>query len=595
MKTLEYLGQGRYHTVSSMPCQDNLITCKAGSGRRIFSVSDGCSSSKYSDVGSATVVSGIAEFFAEGQELSDSDELKGTLLKFLDSKLKEKANELAGGDISELFATLVFAVCDGEKLLTGHIGDGALLCFDEDGAFFVSDPENAGAANVTYFVGSSSAYRHFHLKLVDIGKENTLRNLILFSDGPQKAFAEIGRGSITQGVNGLIRAVREGSVSDCKALKEYLFDKVINSIYDVDDDWSLILFDALLPEAQEKFSGKAECMTLEYYEKYLIRNPDSAIFTVPRINELRARLSMEPISFPDTQQENTAPSSALEKEPAHYENEGEASLPCEEETEDTEEIEDSYDGSGAPLEFINRFNNVLKESERQAGLPQTPDNIIIRDIPKEETTEPFADNNSEKEEINEFLDDFMQSLNELIDAPRAEKPEARADRDEKNEVSTADTDIRSFIGEIDARANALQREMAERQAEQDKKTENKKNAPPIMVVEAGNATEKKKHPTDKPKKGDKAPNFTKSAPENSRRDSMIFTPGDKSSLFAPDENNIYDTAFDDYEEEDTGGLKKFFAKNLGKIKASFDRIKDYEGERFDEEEYEEEYFEEEED
>ncbi len=297
MRILNFLGQGRYHTLNDIPCQDSLIYRQTKNGRWVFAVSDGCSSSKFSHFGSKAVVKAVAGFFENYEgELSDS-ELKQELLGYMTESLRAKGRQLGTYDLSDLYATVVFAIAEKGKFLAGHIGDGALVCVTEGDRIFISDPENAGAANVTYFVGSESAGNHFHLSLIDAEGENQLRSLILFSDGPQKMFAEKGKGDITKGVSEIISKVRAEEINSCKSLKEYLFSQAITSIYDIDDDWSLIIIDNELSGAEDEEVRKPDHMTLSFYEKYLEQNPDAAAYIMPKINKFRAELDMEPLSI----------------------------------------------------------------------------------------------------------------------------------------------------------------------------------------------------------------------------------------------------------------------------------------------------------
>lgn len=480
MRILKYLGQGRYHTINNMPCQDNLFTCKTDDGRYIAAVSDGCSSSKFSDIGSKIAVSSVAEFFTiHCKEISDSDELKSDFLNYLHENLRKKAIQLAGGDMSELFATLIFAVADKGKLLVGHIGDGALLCFDEESEFFVSDPENAGASNVTYFVGSQSAYSHFHLTLIDIEKKNALRTLTLFSDGPQKKFAEIGNDSIPCGVSYMINEIREGRIPTNKALKEYLFDETITSIFDIDDDWSLIVIDTQLSDAEDEFSGAAECMTLVFYEKYLEVNPNSAPYIVPKINKLRKELFMELLPLPE---EGKKPEIAE----AVYDSDNQPDI-SETDLSETDEENASDRGSNKTIEFLAEFEQFFTKN---------------------------SDNKSE-----ENTSDKIQS----------------SDGSDKKE--TKKPDIFDCIEKIDANIRNAEKKSND---EQKKAKKGKKPAPPITVIEFASDTEKQNKPPKIYTASAEMP--TVSATEDTDLYSNnLFGSSDISQLFTPEADNKYDS------------------------------------------------------
>ncbi len=569
MRILNFLGQGRYHTEKEIPCQDSLLYRQTKNGRWVFAVSDGCSSSKFSHFGSKAVVKAVADFFENYEgELSDSN-LKQELLDYMVERLKAKGRQLRTYDLSDLYATVVFLVSEKGKFLAGHIGDGALVCFGEAERLFISDPENAGAANVTYFVGSESAGNHFHLSLIDAEGENQLRNLILFSDGPQKMFAEKGRGDITKGVTEIISKVRAEEINSYKSLKEYLFGQAVTSIYDIDDDWSLIVVDTELDEAEKEADFKADHMTLSFYEKYLEQNPDAAAYVIPKINKFRAELNLEPLAAPKNKELSFE--ALFEKLQSEYDSAGKKNS--------LESKDVSFENVNAPQKYVpsEKGKTSVKADEAQHKETEISGQDIEDDVFEKlwkqawsvqtavEEAGHFEPVTSEKEdektddEISGFLEDFIQALNTASEMKPSQSVSPAEAEEPCGKSETENVSFEERLEKIRANAHVAEAEDSEIKTAQS---------------QVKPKTEKQSVPDEKQSVGADAPSQEAEAKVKAADvkrqgfEKISVAPESIANFLAPDESNNYDSdAFFGQRENEkkAGRLKSFFKERFRRV------------------------------
>lgn len=305
MNILQYIGQGTVHFDNGTPCQDYAGSYVTANGRVILAVSDGCSSSLGAQAASACNVRAVIEFFSqEDRALSDGVDMKKELLSFINRKLLETAREMQYIDSAEFAATLIFAVLDKDVLLSGHIGDGNLLCFDENGELMhYSDAENGVSSRYTYFTNSNGALSHFRSELVprvDTENNRTMRNVVLYSDGPQKMFFENGNQDIVTGVGAMVERLHAGEITESADLRRYLHESFRRAMYLIGDDWSVIVLDTIQPESHDAMTVP-DVMKLHFLEMYLESAPDAAAYILPELEQTRERLSD---SLPDSAGEN---------------------------------------------------------------------------------------------------------------------------------------------------------------------------------------------------------------------------------------------------------------------------------------------------
>lgn len=75
-------------------------------------------------------------------------------------------------------STLLFVITDGRNYISGHIGDGAILCERKKGYNVISFPD--GFDNKTYLTTSFFSYKHFR---IHYGECDQIQSFMLISDG----------------------------------------------------------------------------------------------------------------------------------------------------------------------------------------------------------------------------------------------------------------------------------------------------------------------------------------------------------------------------------------------------------------------------
>lgn len=141
---------GGSHVVKDKPCQD-AFCIKVKGDRAVVVVSDGAGSATHSDVAAARYVEMVAE-----EIISNESKLSVALVQeFIIKTVESAKSDLVGKfDVPtrEFAATLVGCVVEAGHCISFHVGDGALVIFDRNGACYFSHPENGEYANETYFV-----------------------------------------------------------------------------------------------------------------------------------------------------------------------------------------------------------------------------------------------------------------------------------------------------------------------------------------------------------------------------------------------------------------------------------------------------------
>lgn len=251
MNIIRYLGRGVYHEDNGTPCQDRAKYRYAMNGNVILAISDGCSSAKYAEDAADVNVDTLLRLFSEWklQEFLDQGKNAADIIDPILKALKKRNARHFSEDASDFSATLLFAVSDGRDILLGHIGDGNILCVDKEGkTAFYSQEENAGSSDRTYFTVSSDAKAHLRLTLVPAHK---VRNIILYSDGPQKMLWYRGDKDIEKAALELSEKVRNGEITSCGSLADTLAEMTSNAMYQLMDDWSMLILDTQQPQCSD--------------------------------------------------------------------------------------------------------------------------------------------------------------------------------------------------------------------------------------------------------------------------------------------------------------------------------------------------------
>lgn len=243
MNIMQYLGRGVYHEDNGAPCQDRARYRYAKNGNVILAISDGCSSAKYAETAAETNIAAVIKLFS-GMTLREflfRDLTAADIIDPITEALRKKEPKRFEKEPSDFSATLLFAVTDGSNILTGHLGDGNILCAKADGtAAYYSEEENAGSADRTFFTVSPDAKAHLRLTLVPA---DDVTNVMLYSDGPQKMLWYRGDRDIRKAALELTGRVHAGEIANCTQLADALADMTENAMYQLMDDWSMLVLD----------------------------------------------------------------------------------------------------------------------------------------------------------------------------------------------------------------------------------------------------------------------------------------------------------------------------------------------------------------
>lgn len=200
--------QGVDHIEKNTPCQDAVYTLKQ-KGVTAMALSDGAGSRKYSDIGSKILTQKVCELLTENfqryLQISESQShesskkaypsLRDEMYQALYDAVADYAHNHADVKVEDMAATLLFFAFHNGVYIMGHIGDGVIVGLHSgmrsDYVDVLSTPDNGDQPNITFFLTEPDGKEHFRLS---IGKLNTLKGILLMSDGPEDVFYDKHKG-----------------------------------------------------------------------------------------------------------------------------------------------------------------------------------------------------------------------------------------------------------------------------------------------------------------------------------------------------------------------------------------------------------------
>lgn len=173
---------GERHRQNNICCQDSAGSCIVGNNIAVGAVSDGCSSSLLSHIGSQLCVRVFVDTFSSFSEETIGAFCKtkraDTLIKELLTEAIDRAIKVTGTDHRHLSATLVGCVACGDRALIIHVGDGFAAGLRFGRIRILSPPENNGRSDRTFFATSPGVGEHIRIRRV-----RGYRTLLLSTDG----------------------------------------------------------------------------------------------------------------------------------------------------------------------------------------------------------------------------------------------------------------------------------------------------------------------------------------------------------------------------------------------------------------------------
>ena len=345
MELLHFLGTGYGHELKGMGCQDRIRTESFPDGKTIIAVSDGCSSSKYAEIAAQSNVDVVCNIFKSCSIDSLSfdsfvqmyPEMKKAEEKFQDNLTgcfrfafqkalydiaKKKARECNEDiDSRDYCATLLFCVCEEERICIGHIGDGNILCLDKNGEIvYHSKEENGEDSSRTFFTVSQNFDEHFYY---DVIPAENVECIVMFSDGPQNMF-RYEHGDIRTGVCEIIaKPVISGKICSDEMLADKLKEYICHAKHYVFDDWSLVVAYKGLKSVRNINPVSLDKIFMEEFNKIVFDEFGNIVNRDNNLNdtcEKKADDSCEQVDAPeDKDKSDTAGAAAQDKTSSHTE------------------------------------------------------------------------------------------------------------------------------------------------------------------------------------------------------------------------------------------------------------------------------------
>lgn len=172
---------GKRHRQKNICCQDSAASFRSGS-KAVAAVSDGCSSSMLSHIGSELCVRVFVETFSSFSEEAlrafCSSKKSDTVIRDILSEAIDRAVKGTGTDHQALSATLLGCIAVGDHALIIHVGDGFAAGLRFGRISILSAPENRGSIDRTFFATSPGVCEHIRIRRV-----RGYRSLLLSTDG----------------------------------------------------------------------------------------------------------------------------------------------------------------------------------------------------------------------------------------------------------------------------------------------------------------------------------------------------------------------------------------------------------------------------
>lgn len=193
--------RGRRHAMMNVPCQDK--TSYAGKDNiRVIALADGAGSMADAELGALVTAKAITEhimnrFFGYIEQMREKEDAKvrDAIITYLHERLHQAADE-HHARFREMGATLLFAAVHEDTLFYGHIGDGIIGAYTNDGRVEVlSEPENGFLPNITVFVTEPEPRKHLRMNVTEM---KDIKGIVLMSDGPGEYFYDRRQGFIKE-------------------------------------------------------------------------------------------------------------------------------------------------------------------------------------------------------------------------------------------------------------------------------------------------------------------------------------------------------------------------------------------------------------
>ncbi len=180
--------RGSRHTQEGTPCQDAWICLPVHNGGWVIVAADGLSTARHAREGAEMAVQTAGEALARScSEQQQAGYEPGVLIRQAAGAahqiILQKAAE-QGEHPSSFASTLIIALCIGETVSVGHIGDGIVAGVREGENLILSAPQQGEYANETACLMQHDWEDHLRL-----GNHELIEACIIATDGCQGAVA----------------------------------------------------------------------------------------------------------------------------------------------------------------------------------------------------------------------------------------------------------------------------------------------------------------------------------------------------------------------------------------------------------------------
>ena len=267
MNIMAYLGLGIAHERMGAPCQDAVRWRVSGDGKAVMVLSDGAGAAEFAKEAAEMTAQSALDFFLsvplpEFLAREESEQKEDILRAVREALRLHPAYQHENAD--DFSATLLFAVAEGNHILFGHLGDGAIYATDNAGELaYESEPESRGERG-TYFAINPQASQHLRL---ETRNAEDISGVVLLSDGPYAMFRNRGGGMARETAKELLNYAREGRLTRRSELRDAL-SQMAEFPGERLDDWSVLLFMRNQESSLDASEPETVSMLKEETEKY---------------------------------------------------------------------------------------------------------------------------------------------------------------------------------------------------------------------------------------------------------------------------------------------------------------------------------------
>lgn len=154
------------------PCQDSSIYERLVTGELIVAVSDGASSAKHAEIGSQLACKAAVSSLSRALSACNPTK-EETWQKIVEEAFQaafdaiQSQAELQQVAITEYAATLLVMICTPDFIVSGMVGDGAVVILQTDGCLqYLHLPQRGEYVNEAYFITSHSAADKLEIKVL---------------------------------------------------------------------------------------------------------------------------------------------------------------------------------------------------------------------------------------------------------------------------------------------------------------------------------------------------------------------------------------------------------------------------------------------